>query len=141
MPPKNVDILKFMQVEIQTNREPNCKCQVIYYSACGVTHYHPLISLWKNIIIKEKSIFITIREKENRPLWFRLKTSLLDHVSALAGSSKACFLFGPFSGWILNHLGVLCKGCDGLVFTFKEPKGHGEHVHVQEAYRILKARI
>lgn len=30
---------------------------------------------------------------------------------------------------------------DRLVFTFKEPKGHGEHVHVQKACKTLKPRI
>lgn len=30
---------------------------------------------------------------------------------------------------------------DRLVFTFKELKGHGEHVLVPEAYRIPKAGI
>lgn len=54
---------------------------------------------------------INIKGKENRSLWFRLKRSLLDHVSALASSSNACFLFGLFPGWILNHSGVVCKCC------------------------------
>lgn len=121
-------------------------CQVIYTGAYGVAHYHPLILQWKNIIcvIKEKSKFITIGGKKNRPLWFRLKSSLLDHVSALAGSSKACFLFGLL--WLDSEpLGGSSKSLwctsDGLVFTFKEPKGHGEHIHVQEAYKTLKAGI
>lgn len=98
-----------------------------------------------NMCNKGKSKFITIRGKENTSLWSRLKSSLLDHVSALAGSSKACFLFEFFSGRILNHLGAVRKRlwCTiaGLVFTFKESKIHGEHVHVQKAYKTLKAGI
>lgn len=106
-------ILKLHAAEIQTNGGLNTKCQVIYTGTYGVTHYHPLILQWKNIVfvIKERTKCITIRGKENWSLWFRLKSSSLDHVSALAASSKACFLFGLFAGWILNHLGVVCKGC------------------------------
>lgn len=101
----------------QTNGELNRKCQVIYAGGYGVANYHPLIPPWKNItcVIKEKSKFITIGGKENTSLWFRLKSSLLDRVSALAGCSNACFLFGLSPGWILNHLGVVRKGCGAPV--------------------------
>jgi len=109
--------LRCKQAEIQTNGELSRKCHVITASAHGVLHYHPLILPWKKVIcvIREKSKYITIEGMGNRSLWSRLKSSLLDHVSALASSSKACFLFGLFSGWILNHSGVVCKGCGAPV--------------------------
>ncbi|MEQ2170719.1 hypothetical protein GOODEAATRI_003242 [Goodea atripinnis] len=101
--------------------------------------YCPALSpfdLAKETVIcnKVKSKFITIEGKENRSLWFGLRTSPLGHVSALASSSKACFLFGLFSGGILNRSGPVLQECGapvaGLFFTFKQSKRHREDAPV-----------
>lgn len=96
-------------------------------------------------VIKEERTFITIGGKEKLVFMFQVKKQL----------TRPCFRFGRqfkrmFSFWTFRWLESESLGgssrklwctTDRLVFTFKEQKGYGKHVHVQEAYKILKARI
>ncbi len=132
---------------MQTDGELNRKCQVIYTGAYGVAHYHPLILPWKNIIcvIKKKSKFITIGGKEKLVFMVQVKKQLTRPCFRFGRQFKSMFSFWTFLWLDSEPLGgssqrLWCTS-DRLVFTFKEPKGHGEHVHVQEAYKILKAGI
>lgn len=96
-------------------------------------------------VIKENNKFITFGGKEKLLFMVQVKKQL----------SRPCFRFGRlfksmFSFWTFLWLNSEPLGgssrklwCTShrLVFTFKEPKRHGEHIHIQEAYKILKSRI
>ncbi len=102
---------------MQTDGKLNRKFQVIYAGAYDVAHYHPLILPWKNIIcvIEENNTFITLGGKEKMVFMVQVKKQLTRPCFRLGQQFKSMFSFWTFSGWILNHLGVVHKSCGAPV--------------------------
>lgn len=86
-----------------------------------------ITNLW---LLRQDLLFMVWIKKQLTRLCFRL-----------AGCSKACFLFGHFSGWILSHLGVVSEGCGAPVTGwFPHLRSQGDMVGFRRPYKILQSR-